>query len=524
MRGGGMRPWVSGFLNRSFGGAAVLIFSGLALARCDARIPAEEEAAGHWLVAQALAEGEGYRDLARPDRPPVGDPFGLHALVLAPLAASGAGPGVGRAASIVFAAIALWLFWAFARRRLGAEAAAGVALALAFSPLYGAAAVALRSDALLLLWLALTLYAAARSDERGVWFAVALGSAALAFATDLRGTALLPALAVAALVRGRWPRFAWAAGTFAALSAASLVWSCAIAGGAQGVCASWLRVDPRTPEWGVVGPAELLRRVATHSVHYAADVLPSALVGPASGVGAIVASLVASIFAALVFVGWVRGIRAAHVPELALALLAILALVAPSDEAELGMLVPILPLAFVACVEGGRAGLRFVPRPMPRAADLAWGAALAVVALPHTVTQIVQQQQCTRSVRAGDAYACYREEWRGFFEVAEWARAQTPPEAIVVSEHPRLFHWVSGRSAVSSLGMGNHGDLWAFVDSTGARYLLLEPVSRLGPERFLTAIRADPTRVEVAHRAGSPPTTLLRVRERPAGPRGRGRG
>lgn len=520
--GWGMRRWVGGFLDRGVGVAAVVLFAGLALARLDPRVPAHEESAGEWVRARAVAEGEGYRDLAHPDRPRSGDPFPLYTLALAPLVAQDASTGALKALSVVAGAAALGLFWAFARRRLGTHAAAGVALALAVSPVYGAVSVALLPDALLVFWLALALYATTRWEEGGLWFGVALASGAFAFLTDLRGAALLLGLAAALGLRGRWTRLGWALGVAGLLAAAALLWSCVVADpGGRGSCVAWLYVDPRNPHWGLLGPADVVRRLMANLAGYG-GALPEALLGPAPGPWALVAGIVAVVFASLVLIGWFGSLRGARPLEWTLAALGGLALLAPAGLASPRMLAPAIPLALVCAVEGAREVASFIPRVTVRPVDLLVGAALAGLALPQSVREVVVNRGCLRSVGKGNAHACIGEEWTGFFEMAEAARVWVPPEALVISGHPQLLFRLSGRRAVSFLGRGERADLWAFVDSAGARYILIDPASPEEQGRILTALRADPGRVEVVHRAGAPPATLLRVRG--GGPRPTGSG
>lgn len=486
------------------------------------RIPQEEGSAEAWVLARSVTAGEGYRDLSHPEAPTSGRSFLLYPLALTPVVGLGFAPGAGRALSLIFALGALALFWAFSRRRLGIDPGSGVALAVGLNPALGAVALALRPEAMLAFWFAVSLYASARWEERPLWFAIALAGGVLAFLTAPLGMAALPAMTVALTLRRRWHRFAWTASVTLVLAVGMAVWSCALAEETRS-CFSWLYVGPGHSNWGLLSPAELVQRIARNVSHYAVDVLPATLVGPTDGAGKILALPVAVAFALLAVVGWARSIQAARVLELLLAAAALLALAAPTPSASAHLWAPVVPVAIVCVMQGSRGLLTFLPGALSRRAGLLVGTGLAVVALPHAAKVVANHQTCSRAVERSDRQACRDDDWRGFFDVALWVRDQVPDGAVVVTAHPKLFFWASGRSSVNLDDPAARRDFWAFVDSNGASHILLDPVNRQAQWIVLTAIRADPTRVEVAHRAGNPPTTLLRVRERSAGRPGRGR-
>src|SRR5690606_21821645 len=269
-------------------------------------------------------------------------------------------------------------------------------------------------------------------------FAVAVAATVLAYFTRSAGLPLVVAAMLWLALRRHWRQLAVFTLIIAPL--ATLWWLRARALGGVDYVEQFLMVNPYAPELGRIGPREFLERVIENDRRYIGIHLPALLLGlegrlllPLSGAILLLAAL-----------GWGGRMRRPGVPELFLPLYAGLLLSWPHVWSGKRFLLPVLP-AILAYAGIGlcRVSRRFAPR-LARVAAPAGALLVLAAAAPAVHEAAVTGVECTRLYALGERYPCVDQDWRDYFELAEWARRALPDGAVVLSRKPRLFYLTSG--------------------------------------------------------------------------------
>jgi hypothetical protein len=291
---------------------------------------------------------------------------------------------------------------------------------------------------LLSLWLAERIRRQTEPSPRTV--AAAMLAAVAAFYVRSVGF-LLVLLLVLVLLRHPRRRRLLPAG--AAGLALLLPWVLRTLGGQGG--SAYLRqfflVNPYYPEFGHVGPADLLQRVAANAKEYFLLEIPHLvwpvrfrstytepyLLGQRLPLPVVVVSL------ALVGWGLLRGLRGARLWSwYTLAVLGV-CLLWPPIWASSRFLVPVAPFLLWLFLDGAFALGR---RVLGGKGRRAWEGGLVGVLL---LLALVHAGRLVRQARA------YPPAWQNYFEAAAWVRENTPPDVLVVDRKPTLFGFVSQR-------------------------------------------------------------------------------
>ncbi|NJD11074.1 MAG: hypothetical protein FIB01_11795 [Gemmatimonadetes bacterium] len=479
--------------------------------------------AGYVTLARSLLERHSYQDLYDPAEPPHTKYPPVFPLVLAAGLMLGLKPWVGlKLIGLVMGAGAIAGTFLWLRRRGRPGLALGVALLLAVSPDVLRQVHWVLSDVPFWCFTAGALWAFERlrpDDWRR--FALALAFTVLAYFTRSAG---LP-LVIAAAAWLAWRRHG------RQLAALALVigplaflwwWRAHAAGGVQYAGEFWM-VDPYRPDLGRMDVAGLIGRLGNNLAKYATIHLPILLRGTTT-LPAIAASLAVL---GLGGYGWARRCyRRARVAELFLPLYLGLILLWPAVWSGERFLMPVLGLLLAYAGDGvvrifgsalhGRAGTgtarRTLRMPAPRGAvaGAVAAAALLVLAMPGLAANFSNSRACLSSPR-GQRYPCVGPEWNEYFELAGWARAALPKDAVVLSRNPRHFYVASGLQGRNYPMASTTQALLASADSAGARWVVFDALGGLAQRYLAPALLQRPQAFCIAQAAPSGATILFGI-------------
>ncbi|NIR75247.1 MAG: hypothetical protein GWN32_10065 [Gemmatimonadetes bacterium] len=468
--------------------------------------------AGYLILAESIQTGQGYRDLHLPGTPRHATSPPLYPLVLALARGVGSGLLGFKALSIVFTALSVILLYFLARRRLGATASLAVAAAFAINPVllyyshWTLPEPLFVLLALAALWSAETSRLLGRSEEStdsGVRLAWAAGAAALASLAYLtRGGAIPLVLAILIVLgwRRRWR--ALAASTIVAALAVGgwQAWRALAVPREAAASGAHLLSDPANPD-RLAGPGELVTRFIDSVRVYLVDLTPQSIAGVPVGGGVNPLALMCGLLViALALVAWIREVRRVRPVEFYAALYALWLFLWPWNERRL--LLALLPVLYLLAAQGLLWCLDFARFKSHAWAVPAFAALLVMVGVPHHVRALSFAADCRRLYREGDRLACYPPPWRGFFQAAAWARANTPEGSTIVSPEPRLFYLVSDRQGDEYPPTADTDSMLAFLDSVSADYVVVAAVSPTTFRYLVPVLRAMPERFEPVHAEG----------------------
>jgi hypothetical protein len=486
--------------------------------------------AGYMILGEALASGQGYRDIYLPLGPLHTKYPPLYPLLLAVFTPLGSFQLL-KLTSLALTTLAVWLTHRLADRLVGRGAAVVAAGLLAVSPVLLEYSHYVLSEALFvvlvvtaLLWLERAAQGSTGEDgQRGIPSALLLGLAA-AGAAFLTRTAGLPLLAAAVLFFAleRKPRRFVLATAVASASAGGWWLYQRWASAAQGADISrptylkeMLLRNPYDPAAGSAGPGDLGVRGIENLWSYVSEILPRALAGGwgAAPRGEAVLVALGLVLAGLAFGGWVRRSMSRLGPaELFTVLYVFMLALWPPVWTDQRFLLPLLPLLLAYAASGAsELGLRLVGgRVGARTPALATGALAAAVGIGAAITAAARTPdsvRCLAEFRAGAP--CDPPEFASFYAAAEWAAVNTSPDAIAVSRKPRIFFWISGR----------RGDLYPYSTDTrvvleamkriGADYVVVDAISGTTSRYLIPTLRENLPMFEIVYEDGEPPTFVL---------------
>jgi hypothetical protein len=268
-------------------------------------------------------------------------------------------------------------------------------------------------------------------------------------------------------------------------------------------------VDPYNPSAGSVGVAGLVARAAANLWTYASSVIPQTLIG-VEGAATGVVLVLGLAFALMALLGWARRAQAAAgVPEVFLLLYGGLIAIWPDVWTDRRFLLPAVPLLYIFAV-GFLSDLPVrVPTRVRRFAPLALVLVMGVPSLLWSIARVPSRVECVALYRSGSP--CNLPALASLYAAAEWAKTNTPADAIIVNRKPRLFWWYSRRQ----------GDLYPYsadpavvlraMDVMGADYVVVDQVSGTTARYLVPAIQASAGRFELVYEGGEPPTFVFRL-------------
>jgi len=476
-------------------GALIALCSALSLAgNTSLQEPPRFDGAGYAMLAESLATGQGYRDIALPEPTrhthfPPGYPAAL-AVLWRITGRSLAAAHLFSCACTVAATLTAWLWF---RYLYAPRVAFVVGLALAVNWSWGRSGGAILSEPLFLLLGQLALLAAVRAGRRGGIVAGVVLGALLAACVWTRhvGISLAVALGIDLLLRRRWSTAVSAGLTSGALLTPWIGWL-ALAGTPNQVGLLALKDE----SFG--------NRISALSLFYVQR-LPDQLTGPFVEVGTVfqhrplIAALVnawAAVATGVIAVGLARTMRVPRRRTAGLTAFATLTVLLIWPFTEAGrFLIPLVPCLLVGALEGITFFARWKLR-RPRA----WAAgAVLAGSLPFATYAIV-------SARA----EAQRRTYRDFDAACAWIAREANLAGPILARHPGEIFWLTGRRSLSP-SSGEPEQIDSLIDRFNVAYLLVDgnryvnsefsPLSRYVAER--------PDRAREVWRSTSGPASVV---------------
>ncbi len=457
--------------------------------------------AAYMALAESLETGSGYRNIYLPDATRHAQYPPVYPALLAILSLFGGGLIAFKAMSSVFTTASIAFLFLLARGRLGTVGAFAVAVPFALSPLLLYYSHWVLSEAPFVLFILVALWASEQQKISLGWLIAAVAAGLLAYLTRAAGLPLLISFLLVLAWNRQWVRLAWVGGVVGLVVGGWWSWGkFAASSSAQVYESNFLLVNPYAPEQGYVGPGDLLVRVVENLRLYAVDVTPQALAGrQLTGIFVLLGTLTALLLLALAILSWAREVRNPRTLEVFTFFYVGLICLWPQVWTDQRFLLPLLPVLLVYAAGGVVWCFDFVRSSRPVWALPAFGALLALLAVPDDVRAMLQNQSCMKLYRQGDQLACYVPAWRGFVLAADWVRANTPEDAVVVTRKPRLFYYFSSRRGDVYPFTSDDSTMLSFLDDIGADYVVIAGLSQTTFRYLVPVIRSVPEHFVLSH-------------------------
>lgn len=484
--------------------------------------------AGYMILGDALRTGRGYLDIYLPDAPlhtkyPPGYPA-----ILALLGWIG-GLQLFKLLSLACTAAVVWLVYLTGRRLFSPAVGVAAAIATAVNPVFLEYSHWVLSEAPFtgLVLLCLAAYAGRGSEGtshpgEGKGWKVGVPAAVGAFLVRTAGLPLLAAVALHHALRREWRRFGVAAGAGGAAAGGWFLFGRLRPAGEHGYLSQLLQVNPYDPGAGTVGIGGLLERAAVNLWTYASEVLPGSLVGVQPDAGGspegwiLFAGL---LMTGLALAGWVvRARRGVGAAELFVLLYVGLICLWPTVWTDRRFLLPVLPLLVMYAVGAvaaaarrlAGAGKKGTSGKAPGYAVAGAAALLLAPALLAVADRAPERVRCLAAYRSDSP--CVPAPWQSFYDAAEWARDNTPEEAVVANRKPRIFFWISRRPGDVYRFSGEPELVVESLERMGATHVALDRISGTTVRYLVPAVEAYRDRFTVVYQGGTPPSWILQYR------------
>ena len=464
-------------------------------------------------LSRALLEGRGYVSVHDPSLSPHTLYPPGYPMILALGSWVGFTPWVPiKILSALFAAAGVGFTCLWARRHAPAGVAVSVAVLVAVSPGLLARGQEELSDVPFWAFTMLVLWAVQglpREDTRRT----VLAGAATGVGYLIR-TAAIP-LVVAALAwfiwERRWRQLAIYAAFVLPVVIGWWLWTNAQAGAdpTYGAYANvfWLK-NHYDPSLGEASFLDLFTRVFANAERYGAVMLPLLLTGRPGGAVAVLGYGVI----ALSIVGWALRVRRPGLVEVFFPLYAGMIAVLPPPWAGERYLLPIFPVALSYAAQGVARAMRAWS---PRARTLAGAGAVAFVLLIAGRPLVLAAERgsiCREAFAGGQRYACLEPAWQEYLGMAEWAKAELPKDAVVISRKPGLFYALSDRMGIDIPKTPDPDEYLRVAEAAGADYLILDQVDFLTPQYSVPVVQRYPRSFCVVRMGDVEGTAVLRIR------------
>ncbi len=469
------------------------------------------------LAESVLERGDGYALSLEPGPPqahtkyPPGYPVALAPLVWL----FGRNFVVLKLLSVVFTTCSVLAFCLYVRRRSDALSWFWLALPFAVSPGVIDYSRWMLSEAPFLLLTLVALWMLREdgrgpADRMGRPFVLAVLAAVAAFYVRQIGALLLVATSLSYLWGRQWRKFLVHGIVGAGLTTPWLVRSRLASGSTTPYLEEFLVQNIYAPEAGYLDVGGYVVRILENGWLYMTRELPRLLVGSDSGwAGMATIAVLASLISTLALVGVIRALRRGPDPAVLYLILTSIAIMCFQVSVnDVRYLVPLTPLILVFA-HGGLSTVTGSAKLMRARAAVFGG--LAALALAAQATRIPQNLDMMDHYQAGDPHAGYGAGWRRFFETADWAKGNTPGDAVFTVRKPRLFHALTDRKVRSyPFSTDSEAVLEVVYDTDYVVVDALFPTTR----RYLVpALRQEADRFFNANQTAPPVTLVLGVRE-----------
>jgi len=132
-----------------------------------------------------------------------------------------------------------------------------------------------------------------------------------------------------------------------------------------------------------------------------------------------------------------------------------------------------------------------------------------LLSLPVYINVISKNVPMLSAYIKGNRYAGYSLNHIRFIEANEWIGENDVTSAGVISRKPRLTWWYSGHPSRNYLFHPNPSVVKADIDTSGARYIIIDRISSTTPRFLIPAIRTFPQQFKVLFVTKRPETYVL---------------
>jgi len=469
------------------------------------------------LLAKGLVQGKGFRDIWAPGMPPHTQyPFGFP-LFLAPFVAAFPHPLIPMKLFVfLLAFISLLLVHALSKQTLPQEQSLFLLALTCLSPTLIEFSHWVLSEVpyLGVSFLALFLL----KDREDSWkdWRFWLGVVAVAFAYHIRtaGIALVAALPLYVLIKRRWAAFGI---SLLSLFLLLLPWVLRNRGLSHegGYLQQFLLKEPYNPALGYATLSDFIGRFGMNLKIYALQVLPGFIfppLGEAQPGG--IATLIGLALTVLCLWGLVaqgrENIRLTHVY---LVCYLGVSLLWPSVWSDRRFLLPVLPLLLGIFISGTFSLSGILWKQKPKILGTILISLSGFTALWVNLTIIPSQMNNTMAYMQGDEFAGYPEPYVTFFQAADWIKANTEPNAVVISRKPTLFYLRAERPSFIYPFTPSPESLASAIEKNRAGYIVVDQVSGTTQRYLIPALRPGiPARYELIYQTPEPATYVLRIK------------
>lgn len=490
----------------------------LCAALFEPKIHTGGDSATYVLLAESiLTPGDGYSVSWEPGPPQAHTKYPpVYPAFLAPLVAIfGRNFVVLKLLSVVFTAASVFLFCRYARHRREPTPWFLLALAFAVSPGVIDYSRWMLSEAPFLLFTLFALWQLDRDrDEEGMGraFWLALLAAVICFYVRSIGALLLAAGSLSYLTQRKWRKFLVHGVVGAGLTVPWLVRNRLAEGAATPYLEEFLLSNVYNPEAGHLGLSGMVERFFENGWLYASRELPRALAGSdSSWAGTFPVAALAVVVSGLVLIGLASALRRRPgAAELYFVLTCVAIMLFQTSVNDVRYLVPLIPLILIYATDGAgilAGALRKFPASF---APILVAGALATLALGAQTARIPANLDMITRYAAGDRHADYHPAWRRFFEAAEWAKTNTPPDAVVTARKPRLFNVLADRRSLVYPFSSEPDSVLRIVRETD--FVLIDAIHPTTSRYLVPALEHEPNSFQVVHQTQPPTTWILGVR------------
>jgi hypothetical protein len=186
----------------------------------------------------------------------------------------------------------------------------------------------------------------------------------------------------------------------------------------------------------------------------------------------------------------------------------------PEAWSDIRFLLPLLPFLLLYLVQAYQYLITMVFK-----RKALWPAALLLVLISAANVSEdwtrVENDLKANKYYSQDKLSGYDPAWRSFFTAAEWIKASTPENSIVVSRKPSLFYLSAQRKTFCYPFTANRDSVLKEIDR--ADYVMVEPVSGTGQKYLIPAIQPLlDKKYKIIYAQGDPPTYVLQIlKEKP---------
>jgi len=273
--------------------------------------------------------------------------------------------------------------------------------------------------------------------------------------------------------------------------------------------------DPYNPALGYATLGDFLSRFGTNLKIYALGVVPGFVFPPlgdttSGGILVLIGLLASALCLWGLFSQARQKLLLSHVYMVCYLGVALLW---PSVWSDFRFLLPVLPLILGVFLSGTFSLSGILWKLKPKAIGTLLVAFSALTALWIVFAGIPGQVTNTMAYLRGDDFAGYPEAYVTFFQAADWVKANTEPNAVVITRKPTLFYLRAERQSFIYPFSPVPESLASAIEKNRANYILVDQVSGTTQRYLIPALRPGiPDRYELVYQTPEPATYVLRIK------------